>query len=209
MFLSRIQEQIGVRPDNRFGKDTALAIMEYLKITPLQAAHFLGQCGHETGGWSVFVENLNYSAQGLLRTFPRHFNEVQAREYERQPERIANLVYANRMGNGNEQSGDGWRFRGRGSIQLTGRSNYTAFSRVVNDPQVVLEPDKILDTYLLESAKWFFDRNGIWRFCIDASDASVLRVSRFVNLGNPNSTATPHGLQDRINRTRQALAFLT
>lgn len=128
--------------------------------TPLRLAHFMAQMDHESGLKPV-QENLNYSEQGLLRTFPRYFTPAQAREYARKPERIANRAYANRMGNGDEASGDGWRYRGRGFIQLTGKDNYIALTResgidYLNNPDLLLnEADAMI------SALWYWKRNNI------------------------------------------------
>ena len=115
-------------------------------ITGKRLAQFLAQCGHESAGFTTMLENLNYSEQGLLKIFPRHFNVATAKEYARKPERIANKVYANRMSNGPESSGDGWKFRGRGPLQCTGRANYTAFSKwYFGDTRLVDTPDMLLD----------------------------------------------------------------
>lgn len=115
--------------------------------TPLRRAHFLAQVAHESGGFKRLVEGLNYSAEALVRTWPSRFDAATAKQYARQPERIANKVYADRLGNGDEASGDGWRYRGRGYIQLTGKSNYADYSRkafgddrLVRDPSQAAEP---------------------------------------------------------------------
>jgi len=152
--------------------------------TPLRLAHFLAQCGHESAGFKAVVENLNYGAKGLQSIFKKYFpTEAKALEYERKPEKIANLVYANRMSNGDEASGDGWRFRGMGYIQLTGRANYTAFNKFVDD-DVVANPDLVATKYPLLSAGWFFHTNGIHRLADGgASKANVEAVTRRVNGG--------------------------
>jgi putative chitinase len=147
-------------------------------------AHFLAQCSHESAGFKFVVENLNYSAKGLRSIFRKYFTSDQmAVQYQRQPEKIANLVYANRMNNGNEASGDGWRFRGMGYLQLTGRANYTAFNRFV-DEDVVSNPDLVATKYPLLSAGWFFHRNGIHVLADrGASRVDIERVTRRVNGG--------------------------
>lgn len=165
--------------------------------TPRRLAHFLSQCGHESGGFKRTVENLNYSAEGLLRTFPRHFTTELAAQYARQPERIANRVYRSRMSNGDEASGDGWRFRGRGYIQLTGRANYTAFNRFVTD-DVVANPDLVATRHPLLSAGWFWHTNKLNAL---ADVGTVEQVTRRVNGGT-------HGLDDRTARFNRILPLL-
>jgi putative chitinase len=145
----------------------------------------------------VFTENLNYSAEGLLKTFPKYFNAETAAASARKPERIANRVYANRMSNGNEESGDGWKFRGRGCIQLTGRANYTAYDQAV--PENVLEnPDLVAGALALDSAGWFWKTNGLNKIA-DAGD--VTAVTKRVNGGT-------HGLADRQSRYSALIALL-
>jgi putative chitinase len=162
--------------------------------TPLRLAHFLAQCSHESGGFRLTVEDLRYSAQALAKTWPNRFavdrtkrplvpNEL-ANQIQRNPQRIANVVYSNRMGNGDEASGDGWKFIGRGYIQLTGRANYTAFNRFVDGDDVVANPDLVATKYPLLSAGWFFNSNGIHRLADGgASRANVEAVTRRVNGG--------------------------
>jgi len=149
--------------------------------TPIEVAHFLAQCGHESGGFKLVQENLNYGAKGLLGTFKKYFpTEAKALQYERKPEKIANLVYGNRMGNGSETSGDGYKFRGRGYIQLTGKDNYTAFGKAINE-DITANPDLVATKYPLLSAAWFFQR--CLDKCKDDSDASVIAVTKCVNGG--------------------------
>ena len=158
-------------------------VMEKFKIdTPVELAHFLSQCGHESGGFKVVNENLNYGAKGLLGIFKKYFpTEEKAKLYERKPEKIANLVYSGRMGNGVEATGEGWKYRGRGYIQLTGKANYTEFDKIVTE-NIVENPDLVATKYPLLSAAWFFSKNCLGK-CKDASDASVLAVTKCVNGG--------------------------
>ena len=131
MSLINLQGKIGVA-EKGFGPETLKAAMAYFKLTPARAAHFFAQCGHETGDFRLYLENLNYGAKGLRGLFGKYFpTDALAAQYERQPEKIANRIYANRMGNGPESSGDGYKFRGRGLVQLTGRENYTKFGEAV------------------------------------------------------------------------------
>jgi putative chitinase len=129
--------------------------------TPLRLSHFLAQCGHESGGFRVTQENLNYSAKGLQGIFKKYFpSEALALDYAKKPQKIANRVYGGRMGNGNEASGDGFKFRGRGYIQLTGRDNYKAFDDAVEDA-IIENPDLVATKYPLASAAWFWNRNKL------------------------------------------------
>jgi len=170
--------------------DQILDVILLYKIdTPLRLAHFLAQCHHESNGFRVVEENLNYSAKGLLKTFPKYFNEKSAEEYEHNKVRIASRVYANRMGNGNEESQDGWRYRGRGYIQLTGKDNYTAFNdRLPED--IVSNPDLVATKYPMLSAAWFWDKNKINDVIDDDNEASICDVTKKVNGGL-------NGLKDR------------
>ena len=120
-------------------------IAKYNITTPLRLAHFLAQCGHESAGFKAVNENLNYSVDGLKRIFSKYFPGTLAEGYARQPEKIASKVYGNRMGNGNEASKEGWKYRGRGYIQLTGKDNYKAFDATVND-DILNNPDLVKDS---------------------------------------------------------------
>jgi putative chitinase len=167
--------------------------------TPLRLAHFLAQCGHESGG---FNENLNYGAKGLRGIFPKYFpTDALALQYERKPEKIANRVYSSRMGNGDEASGEGWKFRGRGYIQLTGKSNYASFDKTVED-DIVGNPDLVATKYPLASAAFFFNSNRLWAICDQgATDANVTAVTKRVNGGTI-------GLADRIKHFKEYYALL-
>jgi putative chitinase len=169
----------------------------------LRLAHFLAQCGHESGGFKAVRENLNYSAKGLLGIFRKYFTNVNlAQQYERKPEKIANRVYASRMGNGNEASGDGFAFRGRGYIQLTGKDNYSLFDATV--PENILQnPDLVATKYPLASAAFFFKRNNLWAICDrGASVADVTAVTKRVNGGTI-------GLPDRIKHFNEYYKLLS
>ena len=170
--------------------------------TPLRLAHFLAQCGHESGGFKAVNENLNYGAKGLRGIFGKYFpTDALAAQYERQPEKIANRVYSSRMGNGDEASGEGWKFRGRGYIQLTGKSNYAAFDKTVDD-DVVGTPDLVATKYPLMSAAFFFNNNSLWTICDKGADvATVTAVTKRVNGGTI-------GLEDRIKHFNEYYALL-
>ena len=160
--------------------------------TPLRLAHFLAQCGHESGGFKVVKENLNYGAKGLRSIFGKYFpTDALALAYERKPEKIANKVYANRMLNGDEASGDGYKFCGRGYIQLTGKENYTNFGKAIGI-DLTATPDLVATQYPLLSAAWFFHKNGLHKLADGgATDAVVTSVTKRVNGG-------VIGLKDRI-----------
>jgi putative chitinase len=165
--------------------------------TPLRLGHFLAQAGHESAGFKAVTENLNYGAKGLLGIFKKYFpTEAKAKLYERKPEKIANLVYGGRMGNGPEASGEGFKFRGRGYIQLTGKDNYKAFDAVV--PENLIEtPDLVATKYPLLSAAWFFHKNGLHKIADPgATDAVVTSVTKRVNGGTI-------GLADRIKHFKE------
>lgn len=198
MSLKILQSRIGTKPDGAFGQNTAKAFMAFYKLTPEQTAHFFGQCAHETGTFVSFVENLNYSESGLLRVFPKYFSKKNAHEYAHEPMAIANKVYANRMGNGDEASGDGWRYRGRGAIQLTGKANYKEFADWLRKP---IRPDEVSEDYAFDSARFFFERNGIWRICTDVSEDTIREVTRRINGGY-------NGIQDRIKKTQRYYEWL-
>lgn len=169
------------------------SVIEKFGITnPLRLSHFLSQCAHESGNFKFLRENLNYSADGLLKIFPKYFKDKPSAEaYARKPEKIANRVYASRMGNGDEASGDGWKFAGKGYIQLTGRSNYTEFSKFIGE-DCVANPELVATKYPLSSAAFFFNKNGLWTICDKgASDDIVTAVTKRVNGGT-------HGLDDRL-----------
>lgn len=199
MSLKSLQSKVGVKPDGVFGKDTLKACMNHFGLTPESASHFFAQCAHESGNFVLFRENLNYSADGLLRIFPKYFDLVKARQYARQPERIANRVYANRMGNGDEASGDGWRYRGRGAIQLTGKNNYREFADWIGKP---IDPDQVADEYAFESAQFFFDRNKLWTFCDEVTDTHIALLTKKINGGL-------HGIEDRKKKTHTYYGWLT
>jgi putative chitinase len=162
----------------------------------LRLAHFLSQCGHESGGFKAVSENLNYSADGLKKIFGKYFPGDLNESYARQPEKIAARVYASRMGNGDETTKEGFKFRGRGYIQLTGKSNYTNFTKFIGE-DCVSNPDLVATKYPLASAAFFFDSNKLWSICDKgADDATVTAVTKRVNGGTI-------GLPDRIKHFKE------
>jgi len=171
----------------------------------LRLAHFLAQCALESMNFTAVVENLNYSAQRLLQVFPKYFRNVDVNAYARNPQKIGSRVYANRMGNGDEASGDGFKYRGRGYIQLTGKNNYRAFSGFIGE-DCVANPDLVATTHPLASAAFYFSSNNLWPICDQGtSDAIVRKVSVRVNGADP-----PNGLAERLQnfkKFRQALGL--
>jgi putative chitinase len=170
--------------------------------TPLRLAHFLAQCGHESGGFRATQENLNYSAKGLNGIFRKYFpTEASAAAYARQPAKIAAKVYGGRMGNGPESTGEGYKFRGRGYIQLTGKENYTAFGKSIGE-DIISNPDIVASKYALLSAAWFFSKNGLHRMADEgSSDQVVTKITKRVNGGTI-------GLPDRIKHFKEYYKLL-
>lgn len=173
-------------------------LFEFGIIDPQDVAAFISQTGHESANYNILEENLNYSADGLKKTFNKYFRDVPVENYARNPKKIASRVYANRMGNGDEESGDGWRFRGRGIIQVTGYNNYSACSEYLyNDKMVLLDDPDILTEKrdALLSALWFWDVNGLKHI------TDFEKLTRRINGGT-------HGIDDRRIRYNRALKVL-
>jgi putative chitinase len=169
--------------------------------TNLRLAHFLAQCALESNNFTAIVENLNYRAARLIEIFPRFFRGVDPAAFANNPEKIGNRVYANRMGNGDEASGDGFKFRGRGYIQLTGRNNYTSFSTFVGE-DCVANPDLVATQFPLASAAFYFKSNNIWAICDrGANDGTVTQVTKAVNGGT-------HGLPERLQNFKSFIRAL-
>lgn len=169
-------------------------VSRYNISQPLRLAHFMAQIAHESGNFQFVAENLNYSADSLLRVFPKYFKDkATADKYARKPEMIGSRVYGGRMGNGDEASKEGFKFRGRGYLQLTGKDNYKAFSDFIKE-DCVANPDLVATKYPMDSAIWFFDRNKLWDICDrGAGDDVVTSVTKRVNGGT-------HGLADRLSK---------
>lgn len=165
--------------------------------TPLRLAHFLAQCGHESGGFKFKSENLNYSAEILRKVFPKYFPDiVVAKQYERKPEAIASRVYGGRMGNGPEATKEGFKFKGRGYIQLTGKDNYKAFDATVDD-DILANPDLVATKYPLLSAAWFWNSRKLNAIADQgATDEVVTKITKLVNGGTI-------GLADRIKHFKE------
>lgn len=202
MSVKLLQEKIGSTPDGIFGPNTLRKAMEFYKMTPERAAHFFAQTAHETGEYRLFSENLNYSSKGLQAVFGKYFPGNLEESYARQPEKIANRVYGNRMGNGDEESGDGWKYRGRGALQLTGKNNYKAFSEYLEKPEILDNPDLVTEEYAFESALFFFDKNKLWSICDKGvNDESIKQLTKRINGGY-------NGLEHRTELTKKYYRWL-
>ena len=201
--IKDLQKYLGTTVDGVIGKKTIELVADKFNLANnAQAAHFMAQCHHESMGFTRTVENLNYRAEALAKIYPKYIKPYEARFYAQQPEKIANKIYANRMGNGDESTGDGWRYRGRGYIQITGKNNYYQYFK--NIGLSIISPDLLLlPPHALASADWFFYKNDIYSLCKNTTAISVLDVSRAVNLGNIHSNATPNGFLDRVALTKQ------
>jgi putative chitinase len=182
--------------------DELSGVMKDFNITnSFRLTHFLAQVAHESGNFKFVRENLNYSAEGLLKVFPKYFDINTAPLYARKPEMIANIVYESRMGNGNRNTGDGWRFRGRGYLQLTGKTNYKAFGDFIG-VNLLVNPDLVATKYPLTSAAWFFEKNKLWAICDQGVDlATIRKVTQRVNGGY-------NGISDRVSKTNVFLNLL-
>jgi len=188
--LNKLHNKIPLQVLNELGD-----VMKDFNITnSFRLTHFLAQVAHESGNFRFVRENLNYSTEGLLKVFPKYLDKNTAPLYARKPEQIANIVYESRMGNGNRNTGDGWRFRGRGYLQLTGRTNYKAFGDYIG-VNLLVNPDLVATKYPLTSAAWFFEKNNLWAICDQGVDiATIRRVSQRVNGGF-------NGISDRVSKT--------
>jgi putative chitinase len=170
--------------------------------TPLRLAHFLAQCGHESGGFKATQENLNYSADGLKKIFPKYFPQNLSESYARQPEKIASRVYGGRMGNGGEETKEGYKFRGRGYLQTTGKENYTKFTKFIGE-DCVTNPDLVSTKYPLASAAFFFVSNKLWTICDKGSTTDVVtQLTKRINGGTI-------GLSDRIKHFNEFYKLLS
>jgi putative chitinase len=194
--IKEFQKTNGLIDDGIIGKKTIGKLKEVLGIdSNIHLIHFMAQCEHESGGFNADTENMNYSAKGLLATFRKYFEDYDhCVQYERQPERIGSRVYANRMGNGNEMTKEGYVFRGRGAIQLTGKNNYKAFALYMNDPKIVHNPAVVAKKYFFESALFFFEKNNLFDICTDIKEDTIKKLTRRINGGY-------NGLQHRIELT--------
>jgi putative chitinase len=214
MSIKALQEKIGATPDGDFGPNTLKKAATFFNFSKERAAHFFAQCAHETGMFRSFSENLNYSKTRVIDVFRSDFDtnrdgkvsdaeKVKADQLVGSPEKIANFVYANQNGNGSESSGDGWKYRGRGALQLTGKANYQNFANYLKKPEIMTNPDLVSTIYTFESALYFFDRNKLWAICDKGiSDASIKLLTKRINGGF-------NGLDHRILMTKKYYQWLS
>ena len=202
--MKSLQSKIGVSPDGAYGPNTARAIAKYYNLSPERGAHLLGQCAHESAGFTRTTEGLYYSTpERIMAVWPSRFPTVESAEpYAKNPSKLANNVYSNRMGNGDEASGDGSLFAGRGFLQLTGKFSYRKFASDMGLPDVMTDPDLVASEYAMETAIWFFEQNGLFEMAdAGVSDPMIKKISKRVNGGF-------HGLSDRAEKTFEAHKWL-
>lgn len=199
--LIKLQRKFNLKDDGVLGRITLKRLSEELSLTKEETAHLLGQMSHETGYFNYDEENLNYSKNNLLKTFPKYFpTEDSTKGYVNNPVKIGSKVYANRMGNGPEESQEGFKYRGRGAIQLTGKDNYKAFSVYIKE-DCVSNPDLVSQKYFLESALFFFTKNNLWKFCTKVDDKSIERLTKKINGGL-------NGIEERKSLTKKYYSLL-
>ena len=201
--LKMLQKTCGVTPDGAFGPNTAKAIAEHYGLNANRGAHLLGQAAHESGNFMISEENLNYRAETMCRVWPSRFkSEAEAEPYARNPEKLANKVYSGRMGNGSEASGDGWKYAGKGFIQLTGKDNIRAFAEHIGRDSLVDDPSPIADELAMDSAIFFFEKNGLFAMADKGVTDSIIKsITKRVNGGY-------HGLEDRMDKTKKIYRWL-
>jgi putative chitinase len=197
----KLEKLRGVMPDSVILEIAEIA-QKFSITSNLRLAHFLAQCSHESGGFKAVSENLNYSKDGLMKLFGSYFPGNLADSYAFKPEKIASRVYGNRMGNGDEVSGEGWKFRGRGYLQTTGKENYKKFGDFIG-LDLISNPDLVATKYPLSSAAYFFNSNRLWAMCDEgATDVVVTKVTRRVNGGT-------NGLDHRLSEFKKFWQLLS
>lgn len=201
--MRKLQSKVGVGADGSFGPNTAKAIAKHYELSPERAAHLLGQSSHESGGFRVCKENLNYSWEGLMKTWPSRFKtEEEAKKYDRNPAKIAGKVYL-RKSLGNLSVSDAQNFIGRGFLQCTGKANYRAFASDMSCPEVLTDPSLVEEEYAFETALWFFRKNKLFPIADEGVNEDVIRkITKKVNGGY-------HGIDDRIDQTTKIHTWLS
>lgn len=200
--MKKLQDKVGVGADGHFGKNTAKAIAQHYELSNERAAHLMGQASHESGHWRHTRENLNYSAESMMRVWPSRFPDLASCEgYSRNPTALANKVYGGRMGN-DANTNDGALFSGKGYLMITGKNNYRAFSSDMGLPEIMTDPDLVATDYAFDTAMWFFNTNKLFDIADDGvNDETILKITRRVNGGT-------HGLVDRTGETNKIYEWL-
>ena len=200
--MQKLQERIGAATDGSFGPNTARAITKHFGLSAERSAHLLGQASHESGGFTRVCESLYYSSADRIRkVWPSRFPTLEdAQPYARNPKALADKVYSNRMGNGENE---GSVFIGRGFLQLTGKDNYRSFASDMRLPEVMTDPSLIETDYAFETAYWFFEKNKLFKIADEGvSTDTIEKITKRVNGGY-------HGLQDRLDQTNKIYGWLT
>ena len=198
--MKALQAKVGVTADGAFGPNTARAIAKHYKLSPERGAHLLGQGSHESGGFTITRENLNYSPEAMVRVWPSRFKTVEeAKPYARNPKALADKVYSNRMGNG---EGEGHIYIGRGFLQLTGKDNYKAFAADMRVPEIMQDPSLVETDYAFETALWFFEKNNLFAIADKGvNDDTIKQITKRVNGGYI-------GLDHRMKETKKIHGWL-
>jgi putative chitinase len=199
--MKTLQAKVGVTADGAFGPNTARAIAKHYGLSAKRAAHLLGQASHESGGFKLVRENLNYSAETMVRVWPTRFKTLaDAEPFARNPKALADKVYSGRMGNG---EGEGHVYIGRGFLQLTGKDNYKSFAADMDAPEIMKDPELVETKYAFETALWFFQKNGLFDIADKGvSDDVIKQITKRVNGGYV-------GLDHRIKETRKIWDWLS
>jgi putative chitinase len=199
--MKALQAKVGAKPDGSFGPNTARAIAKHYELSPARAAHLLGQASHESAGFRLVRENLNYTSETMMRVWPSRFRTLEeAQPFARNPKGLADKVYSNRMGNG---EGEGHIWIGRGFLQLTGKDNYKAFAADMRVPEIMQDPSLVETEYAFETALWFFEKNNLFAIADEGvSDDTIKRISKRVN-------GAYIGLDHRSEETYKVFSWLS
>lgn len=198
--MKALQAKVGVTADGAFGPNTARAIAKHYGLSAKRAAHLLGQASHESGGFKLVRENLNYSAETMLRVWPSRFKTLaDAQPFARNPKALADKVYSGRMGNA---EGEGHIYIGRGFLQLTGKDNYRAFAADMGAPEILKDPALVETKYAFETAIWFFEKNSLFAIADKGvNDDTIKAITKRVNGGHI-------GLDHRMKETQKVWGWL-
>ena len=199
--MKALQAKVGAKPDGSFGPNTARAIAKHYELSPARAAHLLGQASHESAGFRLVRENLNYTSETMMRVWPSRFRTLEeAQPFARNPKGLADKVYSNRMGNG---EGEGHIYIGRGFLQLTGKDNYKAFAADMRVPEIMQDPSLVETEYAFETALWFFEKNNLFAIADKGvSNDTIKQITKRVNGGHI-------GLSHRSEETYKVFSWLS